>query len=528
MRRNHVGRAVAWCGVAALVVALVLAGCAGGAKQPAPEAEKPARDTIVVALAREGETLDHIRTSWTTDAHYTVLDRLVERDYDLKYTPHLAESWTSSPDGMVWTFKLRKDVKFHDGTPFNAAAVKWFFEALLDPKNASPSASDYAFISRIETPDEYTVAFHLKDPYPNILFKLSTTYAGIISPEAYRKYGPDGSNEYGTKQMVGTGLYRFVEWVPGDHLLVTANPDHQWGPEFVQNKGPAHIKNIKYRIIPDAATRLMEFEAGNVDLLLEVAPQDVERVSKLPNVEVFRKPHFGLGYLAFATDKKPFNNVKVRQAINLAIDREAIVKSVFFGVASPAYGYLPPLLPEYVEDRQAHRYDPEAARKLLAEAGYPNGFKCNLATLNKTEHVRVAEAVQAALAKIGIQTEITQYDNASYAAFLKEGKQELFIREYSWSSADILQWFLYGSQFPYPNHSRWVDKKTDELIDAAEYAPSMEAREQGYKALQEYLISKAVWCPIWFPEKVQAVRTDKVANFRMHPLYTIFNDVTLK
>jgi len=140
----------------------------------------------------------------------------------------------------------------------------------------------------------------------------------------------------------------------------------------------------------------------------------------------------------------------------------------------------------------------------------------------------VAEAVQAALAKIGIQTEITQYDNASYAAFLKEGKQELFIREYSWSSADILQWFLYGSQFPYPNHSRWVDKKTDELIDAAEYAPSMEAREQGYKALQEYLISKAVWCPIWFPEKVQAVRTDKVANFRMHPLYTIFNDVTLK
>ncbi|HHY94084.1 MAG TPA: ABC transporter substrate-binding protein, partial [Firmicutes bacterium] len=282
--KRFVGRAL-WPVVLLLGLALLLGGCGGKTEPQATPESKPVPDTIVVALAREGESLDHIKTSWTTDAHYTVMDRLVERDFNLKYVPHLAESWTSSPDGKVWTFKLRKDVKFHDGTPFNAAAVKWFFEALIDPANASPSASDYAFIDKIETPDEYTVEFRLKDPYPNILFKLSTTYAGIISPEAYKKYGPGGTKEYGTKQMVGTGLYVFKEWVPGDHLLVTANPDYRWGPEFVKNKDAAHIKNIRYRIIPDAATRLMEFEAGNVDLLLEVAPQDVERVKSIPNVE---------------------------------------------------------------------------------------------------------------------------------------------------------------------------------------------------------------------------------------------------
>lgn len=508
----------------------ILTGCTQKqAGQPAPEPSGPRKGgNLVVAVDREPDTFDLYHVTWSGGLQL-VYESLASRDWDYKYAPALAERWESSPDGLTWTFHLKKNVKFHDGTPLTSHAVKRHFEILLNPETNAANALDYAWIKGMETPDEHTIVFKLDKPYPNLLFRVSQTYGAIQNPDAYEKYGPKGTKQYGTTIAVGTGPFKLKEWVPGDRIVFERNPDYAWAPPWFQNQGAPYLDTVTYRMIPDAATRLAELETGNVQILLSLPVEHYDRAKKMPNVEVLEKPAFGLGYLGIATDKKPFNDVRVRRAINLAIDREALVKSVFFGLAKPAYGYLPPLLAEFYEDKQAHRYDPEAAKKLLAEAGYPNGFKCTLATQNRTEHVRVAQAIQPMLEAVGIKTELVQYDEASYKDMLKAGKQELFMRQYSWDSADILQWFLDSHQFPYPNHSRWRDKTTDDMIWAAETARDLQARTEKYFEVQKYLIDKAVWCPLWYPLTLQAVRTDMVAGYRMHPGEEAFlNDVWLK
>ncbi|NPV70514.1 MAG: ABC transporter substrate-binding protein [Firmicutes bacterium] len=523
-----------------LALSLIATGCATGGKEtksgaptqgaPAPQAPPQQEKVLVIAQSREGDNLDHIKTSWTTGIHFLVFDTLVTTDWDIKNKPGIAESWKVSDDGRIWTFKIRKGMKFHDGTPVDAKAVKWFFDAVLDPKYSSPSAVDYKYMKNNRVVDDYTFEVTLSESFPNFISPLTSSYAGIISAESYRKYGPDGTKEYGTAKVVGSGPFKFAEWVPNDRMVLVKNPDYTWGPDWVSNKGPVRVDKVVWRTIPDSSTQVAEMEAGNVHVLLEVPIESVDRLSKNPKVEVFKGPHFGLGYLAFATDKKPFTDVRVRRALNLALNREEIVHGVFRGLAFPAYGYLPPLMTEYVEDKNAHRYDVEEAKQLLSKAGYPNGFKATLATQNKAEHVRLAEVIKAQLAKIGVTTEIQVYDSAGYASFLKQGKQELFVREYSYSDANILQWFLESGQFPYPNHSRWRDKTTDRLIKEAESAPSLDNRTEKYKGLQRHLIDQAVWAPIWVPMKIQAVRSDKVKNWRMYPqtIYkVVLNDVDL-
>ncbi|MDI6894720.1 MAG: ABC transporter substrate-binding protein [Bacillota bacterium] len=528
--RGRMGRVAV---VFLLATALVMAGAAGCAKkeqaqQPPAQPAGPQRGgNLVVATDREPDTFDLYHVTWSGGLQL-VYESLASRDWDYKYAPALAERWESSPDGLTWTFHLKKGVKFHDGTPLTSQAVKRHFEVLLDPATAAANALDYAWIKGMETPDENTIVFKLDKPYPNLLFRVSQTYGAIQDPVAYEKYGPKGTKQYGTTVVAGTGPFKLKEWVPGDRMVFERNPDYAWAPPWCENQGPPYLDTVTYRMIPDAATRLAELETGNVQILLSLPVEHYDRARQIPNVEVLKEPAFGLGYLGIATDKKPFSDVRVRRAINLAIDREALVKSVFFGLAQPAYGYLPPLLAEFYLDKQAHRYDPEAAKQLLAEAGYPKGFKCTLATQNRTEHVRVAQAIQPMLEAVRIKTDLVQYDEASYVAMLKAGKQELFMRQYSWDSADILQWFLDSHQFPYPNHSRWRDPRTDEMIWAAETSPSMEARTQKYLEVQKYLIDNAVWCPLWYPLNLQAVRTDMVAGYRLHPADVFLNDVWLK
>jgi len=514
--------------VAALLVLTLSAGCAN--KQAAgPGSEKPRKGgNLTIGVDRETDTFDLYQMTWSAGQAY-VYDTLVTRDWNYKYAPGLAESWESSPDGKTWTFHLKKGVKWHDGTPFTSQDVKKHFEVMLDPKTAAANVLDYTWIKSMETPDDQTIVFKLASPFPNLLFKLCQSYGAIQSPAAYAKYGPNGTKEYGTKIAVGTGPMKLKEWIPGDRIVLERNPEYNWGAPWLSNRGPFYLNTLTYRVIPDSATRVAELETGNVQVLLDVPVEHYDRVSKMPNVQVIKQPAFGLGYLAFGTANKPFNDPRVREAINLAIDREALAKSVFFNLVQPAYGYLPPGLAESYEDKNAMRYDVEAAKKLLAQAGYPKGFKTTLATQNRTEHVRAAQAIQQMLEAIGVKADIVQYDEAGYKSFLKSGKQQLFMRQYSWDNADILQWFLESRQAPYPGHSLWKDKKTDELIAAAEGATTPELRTQKYIELEKYLIEQAVWAPLWYPMSIQAVRTDLVGGYRPYPGGgDVFNDVWLK
>ena len=505
-----------------LVILLVLTLVSLGSVYAA-EAEKPVKEKVLVlGYDRDAELLDTIETAWYSDSLIYIHDRLVSRDYDFHYEPGLAESWDVSKDGLVWTFHLRKNVSFHDGKPFKAEDVKWTIDTIKDPDTASPFRADLEAIKEVTIKDEYTVDIVLNYPFPNLLFNLSTTAASIHQVDAYKKYGDD----YGTKVVIGTGPYKLAEWIKGDKIVLEKNPEYNWGPEWMSNTGPALIDKIIFRTVPDENTRLMELEVGGIHILRDVPAMYVEKLKQVADLKVIQGPATMLGYLAYATDKKPFTDVRVRRAINYAVNREDIVKFVMRGVGEVAYGYLPPALKdEYYEDSEkiAYKYDPEKAKALLAEAGYPNGFKVTLSADNSSKSSKLAEVLQNQLKEVGITAEIRLYDSSSYTAMLKEGKQELFIREYSWPNADILDWFLKSTQAPYPNHSRWIDKTTDDLLINASRMPTWDERAQGYKEAQKYLIEQAVWCPIYIPDRIFAVRKE-VKNFKYHPWMLMFND----
>ena len=503
----------------------ILSGCAKPTAEALVKGEEGKNDkekVLVVAYERDAEILDHIKTSWYSDSLIYIFDRLVSRDYDFKYKPGLAEKWETSEDGLTWTFYLKKSVKFHDGKPFTANDVKWTFDKILDPKTASPSQSDYAVIKELVVKDDHTIDIILHHPFPNILFILSNTAAGIASKEAYEKYG----DEYGTKYVIGTGPYMFKEWIKGDKLVLVKNPDYNWGPEWMADNGKPLIDKIVMRVIPEENSRLMEFESGNVHVLRDVPATLLQKLKNNNNTKILTGDSPRLGYLAYPCDKKPFDDIRVRRAINHAINKEEIIKYVFRDTAKPAYGYLPPMLTdEYYKnsEKESYEYNVEKAKQLLKDAGYESGIDLTLAAENSTEYSRLAEVLQNQLKQAGINVEIRLYDSSSYTSMLKEGKQELFLRLYSWFNADILDWFLLSSQFPYPNHSRWKDDKTDKMIKTAGAMPTWEERAIGYHELQKYLIEQAVWAPIYVPDNSVAIRKE-VINFKYHPWVPQYND----
>ena len=500
-----------------LIIALMLTMFMGGFANK-PEVEK----TLIFAEMKDAETLDHIRTSYYSPAILNMFDRLVSRDYNYSYKPYLAESWDTSEDGLVWTFHLKKGVKFHSGKPLVADDVKWTFDFILDPKTGSPYAGDMKVVKEITVLDDYTVQFELNYPFPNLLFNLSNTASSIANKEAYEKYG----DEYGIKYVDGTGPYMFKEWIRGDKLVVVKNPEFNWGPDWMENNGTPLIDKVIWRVLPDANSRLMELETGGVQIISEdLPPSSIERLIENPDITVKTGEATKLGYLAYACDKEPFTDVRVRRAINHAIKKDAIIQSIFRSRAQPAYGYLPPSLKdEYYADseKDSYEYNIGKAKELLAEAGYEDGLKLVLSSDNSSINSKLAEVLQSQLKKVGIDVEINLYDSSSYTAMLREGKQELFIRLYSWPNADILDWFWHSERFPYPNHSRWVDARTDQLIDTARTEPTWEERATAYQEVQKYLVEQAVICPIYIPEKVIAIGKE-VKGFKYHPWRVIVN-----
>lgn len=275
--------------------------------------------------------------------------------------PALAESWKVSEDGKVWTFYLRKNVKFHDGTPFNAEAVKFNIERQLPPKATKDMAYadfTYGMIEKVEVVDDYTVKITLKYPYAPFLANLAMGLsAPMISPTAAKKYGENYS-----QNPVGTGPFMFVKWDKEQQIVLKANKSY-WG-------GAPKVDRVIFKVVKENAVRANELLAGSVDMIDGVDPNDVPRLQKDSNVTILTAPGMNINYLGLRTDKKPFDDPRIRQAISMAINREAIVKSLYQDKAILANGPLPPNLFGYVKDLKPYPYDPEKAKALLKEAGY--------------------------------------------------------------------------------------------------------------------------------------------------------------
>jgi peptide/nickel transport system substrate-binding protein len=342
----------------------------------------------------------------------------------------------------------------------------------------------------------------------------------IVSERAVRELG----DKY-AQNPVGTGPMKFVNWVVGNRIELT-RWDQYWGPA-------PKIKNLTIRYISDDATRLLELETGGVDMMLNVPPQEVERVEANPNLKLYRAPSLSLNFIGFNTQKPPLNDERVRRAITHAIDMEALVKTVYMGVGKPGRGPIGSMVWASAADILPQlEYNPALAKELLAEAGYPDGFTITLSTNDSAQRVDSAIIVQSMLAAVGIKVEISIVEWAAYLEMLDSGKQDMYILGWVTVTGDPdygLEVFHSRSFGPGGNYAFYEDPEVDRLLDAARGETDMDLRRQLYIEAQQIIHAAAPWIYTLEGEVLIAARSN-VEGFQIdpaqhHPYWTVwFND----
>jgi len=476
--------------VAAVVVATA---CGGGSESGAPAG---LRDTLVFAASADATTLDPHNTTDTESDQVIMMmyETLIGFDHDMKIVPRLAERWEVAPDGVTWTFQLRQGIRFHDGTLFNADAVHRNFARVMDPVANHKRLVLFDMIDRVEAVDERTVRITTKYPFGAFEPTMAHVSAAIVNPAVAATFGKDFGSA--ADRASGTGPYRIVSWKKDQEIVLERNDDY-WG-----EKG--RTKRIVYRPIPEAASRVLALEAGDVDVITRVPSADIARLEKEPGIAVTKTPSVGMQQFRFNVARKPYNDTRVRQAISYAINRRAIVDNLVSSFARPSTGALTPIMRGYANLGEIP-YDPDKARALLKAAGYPNGFRTRIATTPRYPMgVELAEALAADLKKVGIEAAIDVIEwgtMVTYWAGLPPEKnpQEIFIMGAGASTADA-DWGLRPIFRSAPtnenNYGYFSNAEFDRVIEAAMRETDAEKRQQLYRRAQEIVYLEdpgAVW-----------------------------------
>ena len=502
------------------VVALLL-----GVGALAPVAAQPA-GTLVVGLVAEPVNLDPAQV---TDLNSNrVGRRIVETlvtfpDESTQVVPGLAESWAISKDGLKYTFKLRKGVSFHDGTPLNAEAVKFSIERQIIPEHPFNKLGKYPFanyffgnVKAVEAVDPHTVEFILKEPRASFLAVLTAGAASIVSPTAVRKLGVDYP-----LTPVGTGPFKFVAWDRGQRVVLEKNAGY-W-------KHPVKIDRVIYRPIVEGQARLTELLTGALDLIVDTPPDFVPQLESNPKVMVLKQVGVHVWYLGINNQKKPFDDKRVRQALNYAVNKEALVRDVLKGTGSFSRG---PVLPNtWGADAalKAYPYDPERAKKLLAEAGYPSGFSTTLWVPESGSGMQLPVAmstvIQSNLKAVGVNVALQTMEWGAYLAKLRTKEQDLFALSWMAGNEDpdlVMYPLLHSSQWTPngPNRALYKNEKYDELLHQARLTTDQKKRAELYREAQRILVDDAPW--VFVDHEIQtAAHAKRVQGFKLHPSFDL-------
>lgn len=436
-----------------------------------------------------------------------IYDTLVISDEDMNLHPGLAESWTQV-DETTMEFKIRQGVEFHNGETLTAHDVKFTLDRLRDPATAAAGAFIVGAISEVNVVDDYTVQIITDGPFAPLLAHLAHTVTSILNEKAVTEAGDD----YGTDVAVGTGPYKFVEWQTGSHVLLEKNEDY-WN-------GEPQADLITIRAIPENTVRAIEVETGNVDIAYDLDPIDEMRLLDDPNVKIDKYDSFSTTYIGFNTQKEPFDNALVRQAINHAVDIEAAIEFIFTGQATANAGPIGQNVWGANPNLEAYDYDPERAKELLAEAGYPDGFSTTIWTNENDLRIQVAELFQADLAAIGIDVSIQILPWATYLQDTGEGKHDMFILGWGTVTGDAdygLYALFHSSQFGASgNRTFWGNDRVDELLDLGRVTIDEEARAAAYHEAQELIVADAPWVFLFSQAYANGLRQN-VEGFVPHP-----------
>ena len=486
---------------------------ATGIAAAALPARAAAPDEVVVAQSADAYTMDPGRHSVfpTANILFQIYDALVTIDPDGGFRPALALDW-SNPDPLTWRFRLRPGVRFHNGEPMNAAAVKASFDRVLDPAFKSPYLSRISAVKAVAVVDGMTVDFHTAQPYPTMLSSLyEASFPALITPPGYlAQNGPEAL----ATAPVGTGPYRFVEWRKDDRVVLEANPDY-WG-------GKPAIARAVFRPIKETRTRIAELRSGGVQLAVDIPPEDIAglnggatRIANVASDFIY--------FFAFDTLKpSPLTDKRVRQAINHAVDVAAIQKALLGGLGSRIALSLPTNAFAYDPAWTPYSYDPARARALLAEAGFPNGFAIPMVGRQGRylKDREIMEATAGFLRRVGITVQ-PQYLEAGVWEQVSERKGREGIAFPGWSGRDPdLVWFplLHSGQY----QSYYANPALDALLDQGRATLDVDRRRDIYRQAAVIIKDEAPHLPLVQPPLIYGMdakltwspRTDSMIDLR--------------
>jgi peptide/nickel transport system substrate-binding protein len=468
------------------------------------------KKTLVFARSGDSVGLDPSNVTDGESIYVTgnILDTLLAYEIDnTNVVPALATEWkTIDEENKVWELKLREGVKFHDGTDFNAEAVKFNFDRWMNEDNEYRHAGEnfeyysYMFggfpgiVKEVRAVDEYTVQIELNSPSAPFLNNLAMAPFGIMSPAAIQEYG-----ENIFKNPVGTGPFNFKEWIKDDRIVLEKNADY-WGEE-------PKLDEIIFRTIPDNSARLLELQSGSIVMMIGVSPDDAQIVEDDSNLDLYLRPSMNVGYLALNMDKEPFDDVRVRQAFNYAVNKEVLIDAFYGGLAEPAKNPLPPSLWGYNDSIEPYEYNPEKAKELLAEAGYPDGFETTLwampvARPYMPQPKEIATALQQQFAAIGVKAEIVTMDWATYLDKTGEGEHDTALLGWTGDNGDpdnFIYVLLDKDNAVKGGAGNIAFYRSDELHDLlikAQQDPIQENRVGYYKEAQQIIHDDAPWVPL--------------------------------
>ena len=500
----------------ALSIVLALAG---------PAVAAPPADTIVIGLLAEPVTMDPPQI---TDLNST---RVIKRMFEgltaqelgsYKIVPGLAVSWDISKDGLAYTFRLRPNVQFHDGTPLTADAVKFCFDRQLNEQGPFYKTGTYPYVKgflgnvqSVEVVDPLTVQIRLKSPLAPFLQYLAHHSLYIYSPEALKKWGKDI-----VKHPVGTGPFKLDAWEPGVKVALTRN-DKYWG-------GAPKIRQAIYVPIIEAQARLAAIRTGEIDITMDVPPDSLAELRKDPSIEVQETNSSAVWYVTLNTRHPILKDRRVRQALNYAVDKDAIIRDILKGTAIVSGGPMSPVYgPYYEEQVTRYPYDPAKAKQQLGEAGHPNGiahtFFVPESGSGMQSPVEMATVIQANLAAVGVRAKIQTME---WGAYLKRYLQEPDMAEMSWNPSigdpDHVTFMLLSSdRFPPAfNAGYYQNPRVDELLRKGRTTLDERARIPLYREAQRLVAEDAPWIFVDHGKQV-IIHRKRVRDFKLHPNFDL-------
>jgi ABC-type transport system substrate-binding protein len=487
--------------------------------------------TLVVSMAADPTGLDPEAVLNNTSGFVmaTIYDGLIRyKPGTVEVEPGLAESWEVSSDGLSYTFHLRRDIKYHDGTPFSAQALIATLDRQLnknDPNyiyNSGPVQSytdfTYGSVTSYRAIDDSTVEVKMKAPSAALLASLAMVWNGVVSPTAVAKYGKEFRNH-----PVGTGPFIFREWRERDQVTLDANPDY-W-------KGKPKVDHLVFKEYPDSQAALLALKRGDVQIMGDVATPVIASIRGDASLVLLTQPGLAVNGMAMPNEVPPFTDKRVRQALNYAVDKQAIDKALYSDLATPMVSPLPEAQWGFDPSMKGYPYDPAKAKELLAAAGVKPGLKVELLAYSTPRGYNpagpdLAVALQGYFQKVGIEADVRKLDIGAFLATVRSGKyQGMFISGFSGDNGDpdnFLNALFNSSQMPVGDTEHYKNLAVDQLMDEAAREPDHGKRVALYRTIQQQILEDAPWVFVNSVLQVRAARKE-VVGFRLNPTQMFFD-----